>query len=159
MDHRLRQVLLAVDCPDGWEAPECYTTDFNSAWTRIVDIKSRLAAELGIDLDIDEEVQDASFITELYLLVPGARSTHSTVFIYELCIRFSAFGNLFTIFAESGVPDARRFDLVRIRNVVEDKGFFYVEPVELHSPYDGANEAIREDPTGQTWWTRYFDYL
>jgi hypothetical protein len=155
-----RELLLSVDCPEGWEEPQTYLLDYDGIWRDIRELKVQIEDIIGQPLTIDEWVQDASFITDLYILSPSARrGSNVTVLIFDFCIRFSAFGELFTIFATGQKLDRERFQVPEIVGVVEAKGFRYVNAEELHEPYDGKNLAMREDPTRYTWWLRYFDYV
>lgn len=154
-----RSLLLAADCPRGQERPETYPFDPDAAWRDIEAARERLEAVIGETLEVDRQVQDASFLADLYVLSPAARVNEWTMALYfDLCVRFSAFGRLFTVFTHAGRLNDARFDLARIVETVRERGFHYVPAGELREPYDGANEALRGDP-GISWWTRYFDYL
>jgi hypothetical protein len=87
---------------------------------------------------IDDTVQDANHC--------------ATISIADLEIRFSCYGNLFTVNLLEEIPDTFS---ARIVPVVEASGYVYVSEDELYQPYSGSNERY----IGKTWWDRFFDYM
>ncbi len=119
---------------------------------RIREIKPRLEEIIGLPLDIDQNVQDASFFTELSFSKPSERSNYVDIIIG---IRFSAFGNLFTVWSSGSSEPLDPAKLKRIIDTIEQYGLKYVDAESLAEPYTGANEVFK----GETWWIRFFDYV
>ena len=159
MKSSTKKLLLEVDCAKGWEDPETYRLDYDAIWSDIYELQTQLEAVVGEPFNIDEYVQDASFITDLYIDPQPSEAHGGHMLVRNLAIRFSAFGRLYTIMASEKWLQESGVELDRIINEVESKGFQYVEADELEEPYDGKNEEMQRNATSYTWWLRYFDYL
>lgn len=74
----------------------------------------------------------------------------------EFAIRFSNFGQLFTVYScLDPIPD--RYDVPSILKFIQQHGWRYVPADELDVPYDGVNDVLKQARI--TWWIRFFDYL
>ncbi len=107
---------------------------------------------LRCDLHLDKDVQDASFLADLGVLVQQTTETGSTYFSYDICYRFSWFSKLFTIYGNRW----EEYEIEKARGLLHDHGFSYVSEEDLQAPYDGLNQPYEK---GLTWWARFFDYL
>lgn len=76
----------------------------------------------------------------------------------QLCsgVRFSCFGNLFTIWRSSPSEKLTQQKVEAIVEAVEANGFVYVDEASLNEPYSGTNKYLQYL---DSWWHRYFDYL
>ncbi|MFT7640988.1 MAG: hypothetical protein ACI9G1_002732 [Pirellulaceae bacterium] len=157
MDSKTRQLLLDADCVGQWEEP------LGGPLTSLKEVEEllpRIEAIVGYSLEIDENVQDASFLTEIGLLSSPETGPDSQTMFFVFILRFSNFGRLVSF---GGCQWEERFDELRLGEVVElleTSGFNYIPPGQLDEPYDGINGArnpVDDEPL--SWWTRFFDYL
>jgi len=146
VNETIRDLLIAVDTTG--EPPSYgWTAEFD----RVRAVQSALERIAGRRFDLDENVQDATFFTELAIHVPGREAGWiDTVF----AIRFSAFGRLFTNWSHGPerLPEAVEAELIR---TVEAAGFRFVPPAAANELYTGRYPGWH----GMTWWSRFFDYL
>lgn len=148
------KLLESVDDAQACESPSNF--DWQESISRVRALKSRLEFIVGHEFVMDENVQDASFFTDL--AISGQEhyvSGIGKVIGSRIVIRFSCFGNLFTIFATS---DGEKLDESIVDGIIAEvqrHGFIYVEANVLEETYSGINPHLE----GQTWWVRYFDYL
>jgi hypothetical protein len=68
-----------------------------------------------------------------------------------LAVRFSSFGNLFTVWSNTTLP---KLTIESVVSLLESSGFLYVLPECLDEPYTGQNAVF----LGQPWRVRFFDY-
>lgn len=160
MDPKLRQILLAADDPLRCEAPSSPETSFEDQHASILTIQQELLSQQGLRFDLDGCVQDASFFDELFILMPeeqdNRRRYGGFVRSMEFAIRFSNFGQLFTIHScLDPIPD--RYDVPSIIELIQKHDWRYVPADELEVPYDGINDHLKQARI--TWWIRFFDYL
>lgn len=155
MDTNLKKKLLDADVAGHWEYPPDWK--WPECMAKIEAVRPLLAEVVG-KLDMDQNVQDASFTTDLFVLEEGARDpvTNSVAHVYKLAIRFSNFGNLVTIFTNSVRRTLSDYPVARLETILKEHGFDPVPADQLNVPYDGKNVPFEN---GLTWWTRYFDYL
>ena len=159
MDRKTQEILIAADRFQEWEFPSDDKTDL---WPIVDALVPKLEALTGHSLDVDRNVQDASFLTDVGLLDYRFynRATSSGTIFYVFSFRFSNFGRLFTLW---GGEWEKRFDelgLGECLDLIRSHGFVYVAADELDAPYDGvngANKPISGRPL--SWWIRYFDYI
>ena len=155
MDPRLRELLLSVDDANAYEAPEGF--DGHTEMDRGRALKPELEAILSRPLDLDDQVQDASFFTALSTrdyeeVMLGSTRGHALLVVF----RFSCFGNLVTCSTSAIGKDAvgaARIDAAR--ELISQRGYNFVDADQLDEPYDGLNQGLK----GETWWIRFFDYL
>jgi hypothetical protein len=131
-------ILAAADHPTEWEAPPDFDWEMEMAGVRA--LKPELERLLGIELAMDQFVQDASFLTEL--------STPTWN------IRFSRFGRLFTLWRQKGAASASLLDCERVIAHLQAQHRVYVDVRHLLQPYKGA----QEQGARLNWWDRFFDY-
>lgn len=148
------QLLESADDPQACECPPRF--DLRGSMSRVRALKARLESLFGHTFTMDESVQDASFFADLTIAggeryVPGAGKVAGS----KIVIRFSCFGDLFTVYSTS---EDERLEQVVVTGIVDEvrrHGFVYVEADGLEETYTGVNPHLR----GQSWWVRYFDYL
>jgi len=156
MERAVRALLEAADDAEGFEVPanDWEAFPYKVYEQEILEIQHRLHDDLGLVLQRDGNVQDASFLDDLRILssVPDQPNT----FVVPLCIRFSNFGKLFTVWSSlDSIPS--EYPLADIVVRVEGFGWRYVPVEELDEPYDGRNERLRGANT--SWWARFFDWV
>lgn len=141
--------LVAADDPVDAEFPHGF--DHSAEMVRVAVLRKPLEEICGYSLELDTAVQDASFFTELYARDPVPRQHPAAGQVVEtfLAVRFSSFGQFFTIWGCSSERPITNELRMRVAEFVSHHGFLYVPPdlLELSHPEFG------------TWWTRYFDYL
>jgi hypothetical protein len=148
------KLLESVDDPQACEHPSQF--DWHGSMSRVRALKSRLESITGHTFIMDENVQDASFFTDLAIL-SGERyfSGIGTAVGSRIVIRFSCFGNLFTVYSTLEDEKLEESIVQDIIAEVQRHGFVYIEADGLEEKYTGVNPHLK----GQSWWTRYFDYL
>ena len=149
---------MRADRRNEWECP----SDGDNPWPDIESLVPLLEAATCRTLDIDTNVQDASFLTDIGLLSDQYydRSTRTGVIYYIFAFRFSNFGRLFTLHGGECDERSGEFRLHDCIDLIVGKGFHYVIADALQAPYDGVNgneNPISGEPL--TWWTRFFDYI
>lgn len=147
-------ILLDADDALYLEAP--FGFDWHREMARVKGLKPSLEKLLNHELVLDEWVQDASFFAELHWLEPDNAPNE---YFYVIQIRFSAFGNLFTIWENH---ETRRISPNLIEQVIQlvgQQGFRYVDFDELDEPYTGKNGLFKKAGHETVWYVRFFDYL
>jgi hypothetical protein len=157
VDKLVRGVLELSDDSKGSEFPEGSSRTSDQATTSVRRIHETLKVELGVSMELDDRIEDASFHAELTVLHPEPfHLAGGTVYAPEIAIRFSNFGKLYSI--TSSMPELlARYPLEKIRALIESHGWIYVPADQLDEVYDGKNAALRNGVN--TWWIRFFDYL
>lgn len=150
MDPRTRQLLLDADDPVASECPEGF--DWTTAMARVGALVPALEATVGRPLTIDNNVQDASFFTDVACHREVSHPGMGRVLEWVIAVRFSCFGNLFTVVCAADVAPSV---VDRVIAVVSGAGFVHVPASELSEPYTGPHPSFRTT----TWWIRFFDYL
>ena len=148
--------LLEADDESGFYCPweGSSTNPLREMSESITRIRDEIQNQLGLNLEIDGNVQDASFHEELRVLNPASYlSGRVTAIICDLGIRFSNFGRLYTIF--SATESLEKYPVDGIKGIVDKEGWFFVDPYELEATYYGKNKRMH----GVSWWISYFDYL
>ena len=155
MDATKLQLLEMTDDLVACEYPVNF--DFRVSMQRVKALKPKLDAIAGKTFEIDENVQDASFFTELAIFEEADFSSNTGKIIYTvLGIRFSSFGNLFTIWSNSVTEKLKQSKVDEIIAETERHGFVFVEVEALDEPYTGKHLHLSHL---ENWWLRYFDYL
>ncbi|WP_431167709.1 hypothetical protein [Tenacibaculum halocynthiae] len=156
MRPEIHNILISADEKDNWEYPKKFRWD--KRIKLIQEFKNDFESVFKIELDIDKNVQDASFTTDLGLLDEKLydRKTGTGALRYIFSFRFSNFGNLFTILNMPEKNDEYYTEILTCRKIIEDSQFVFIDLSELDEIYDGVNEPYEN---GLTWWTRFFDYL
>jgi hypothetical protein len=150
MDAKMLLLLQSADDPERCEQPSGF--NWRAAMNRVELIVPELEQIIGRPLDLDTAVQDASFFTEISLRQPAAKAGYIDALI---AVRFSAFGDLFTVWTSCPEDPLPKAVVQRVILSVEGHGFRYVNEDSLAEPYSGANPVF----AGQTWGYRYFEYL
>lgn len=147
------KLLESADHKTACEFPPEF--DYRASMKRVEELKPKLDTILGRSLELDKNVQDASFFTELSILEPPTAGLN----IYQcvLGIRFSSFGNLFTVWSTS---IAEKVDEAKVAGVIaetEAAGFIYIDAETLEEKYTGKNQYLAGNI--ENWRERFFDYL
>ena len=159
MDSTTHEILTAADRLDEWEFPADDNVDL---WPVVDSLVPELEAVTRHKLDVDRNVQDASFMTDVGLLDDryNDRTTGAGAIYYVFSFRFSNFGRLFTLHGGEWEQRFNELNLDRCVSLIRSRGFVYVAADDLDTAYDGINGA--DNPisgTALTWWIRFFDYI
>jgi len=129
--------------------------NYRASMRRVEDLKPKLDTILGRSLQLDKNVQDASFFTELSIL----ESPKNGMNIYHcvLGVRFSSFGNLFTVWSNSIVEKINEARVAKVIAETEEAGFIYIDTETLEQRYTGKNQYLAGNI--ENWRERFFDYL
>jgi len=128
--------------------------NYRTSTKQVEDIKPKLDAIAGEPFELDLNVQDASFFTELHILEPANYGVN--MYYYVLGIRFSSFGNFFTVWSNS---ISEKIDISKIAEIIsetEAAGFVFIDAETLEQKYTGKNRHLANL---DNWRLRYFDYL
>lgn len=157
MKPETKRILLSADEKGHWEFPP--RSAVGTTMEEIDAMLPELESVFGLKLDVDRNVQDASFITDVGYLDDRYfdREKGSGALSYLFCFRFSNFGKLFTLFGsdlDEGSDTSAK--VATAKQYIDSQGFVFVDADELEEIYDGKNEPF----DGKlTWWIRFFDYL
>ena len=123
-------------------------------------LKPELEQLLNLTLGLDGSIQDATFFTGLY-------SEDG-----ELYVRFSCFGNLFTVWEDSPKWPLSPIVLRQAIELIQTHGFTHIGYDDLGELYSGQNPyfhrhgahwACLKDGVlcdeSASWWHRFFDYI
>jgi len=156
MNSELHKYLVEVDELGNWEFPKdgCWDTPFKE----IKAVKENIENIIGSSLDLDSNVQDASFLTDLGILDERYQEWEKGIitYTYLFSFRFSNFGSMFTVYGSEWPQCGTKYHLSEAIEFLESKNYKYIPKLELSELYDGVNKPYEQ---GLTWWTRYFDYL
>ena len=148
------KILIEADDETGIEAPADGMRPWDEMHGSVTRIRDKIRDRLGLELEVDGNVQDASYHEELRVLAPESYvSEQVTAFVYDLGIRFSNFGRLYTIFGATGA--LKKYPVEEIKGIVYEEGWFFVDPADLQATYYGKNKRLH----GISWWDRFFDYV
>ena len=156
MNKEIHDYLISVDEIGNWEFPKGGRWDI--PFNEVMSIKPDLEIISGVTLDIDKNVQDASFLTDIGLLDDRYydREKGSGALSYLFSIRFSNFGRMFTLIGSEWPENEKKYNLSKVIEYLQERDYKYIPEAELDEPYDGINEPFEPN---LTWWIRYFDYL
>ena len=156
MDQTIHDYLKSVDVEGHWEYPP--DMSYVCTFENLNRLKEKLEKLASFSLDIDENVQDASFITDIGILNENYydRKSRSGAIVYHFAFRFSNFGNMFTLILSEDFGVEEKYNLKECTSYLISCGLKYIPASELHVDYDGLNKPHKK---GFTWWVRYFDYL
>lgn len=154
----MSDILALADDSDGFEVPNNDWSNF--PWKElqrdVSAIHEEIEQNLGVNLQRDNSVQDASFFEELRVLNPSSYLSKGVIrLIPDIAIRFSNFGRLYTIY--SATESLADYPVEGMRTIIDSHGWHFVSLTDLEKPYDGKNIKLREAKI--TWWVRFFDYL
>ena len=150
MTPELHQILIQNDVQGEWEYPP--GANWSEEIARVKKLTPELEEILESSLRLDDGVQDASFFADLGILAKQKNPNGTVYLCYLICIRFSWFGGMFSIYGKN----AEKYDTSKIIQVLNRHGYTYVQACELDTAYDGINIPYESN---LTWWVRYFDYL
>jgi hypothetical protein len=159
MDKDTHDILVDADRLNEWEFP---SDSIDDLWADIEALLPMLESITCRKLDVDRNVQDASFLTDIGLLSDRYydRKKRAGVIYYMFSFRFSNFGRLFTLHGGESGERYQEFHLSECIDLIKSRGFVYIRADDLDSPYDGINGSdnpISGSPL--TWWIRFFDYI
>jgi hypothetical protein len=147
------KLLEVADHETACEFPPGF--NHRASMKRVEDLKPKLNAIIGRPLELDLHVQDASFFTDLAILEPPNDGVN--VYHYVLGIRFSSFGNFFTVWSNSVSEKIEDAKIAQVIAETEAAGFIYVDAETLEQKYTGKNQYLVGEI--ENWWSRFFDYL
>lgn len=151
----VEDLIDADDADDfaGGYAPPNF--DYEAALARIRPLQSELERLTGLSFQLDG-AQDATFFADLSARDPVPRKLNSHLIIETfVAVRFSAFGNLFTIWSTSSMRPLTDEERFRIAELVSSVNFLYA-PVELlELPYCGVQFSKHGT---RDWWQHFFEY-
>ncbi|MBD2102670.1 hypothetical protein [Leptolyngbya sp. FACHB-261] len=155
MDKATLNLLNAADDPQESEAPKGF--DYVKEIEAVERIKPELERIVGRLFVLDENVQDASFFTELSIRQSELEymAGIGNVILTVLAIRFSAFGKLFTVWSNSTKEKVNRNLIDEVVATLQDHGYVYVDADALQESYTGSHTDFKDT----TWWLRFFDYI
>jgi hypothetical protein len=145
--------LLAHDSQTEWEAPKNF--DYEEAMAEVRSLGPDLAAISGHSLKLDDQIQDASFFADWIAYEDTPRpcpGVSSGAICTILCIRFSAFGRMYSIWGNSDlfpINDETRHGII---DHLACRDFVFVPDTLLDLPYHRTEIA-------PDWQIRYFNYL
>lgn len=159
MDARTLQLLLDADDRHNVEAPD--TFDYQHELARVRALQPIVEQAVGQQFELDTNVQDASFFTELVIREQDAQyhPMLGQAFYTIFAVRFSAFGNLFTVWGNSPTNQVNKELISKVISIAQEHGFVYIDAVSLDEPYSGESTTFMEDVRVPTWWGRFFDCL
>jgi len=145
--------LIDADTFGNEEAPPHFDRD--EALARIAPLQQELGRLTGLSFEV-REAQDATFFAELDAYDPNPKTLHGTSCIETYVgVRFSAFGNLFTIWSTSSTRPLADEERLKIAAVVSNAGFLYAPLELLKLPYSGVKFSQQG---AQDWWYHFFEY-
>ena len=159
MDASTRAILIKSDRLGQWEFPSDADGDI---WGMIESLLPSVESVVGRSLDLDRNVQDASFLTDIGLLDDRYYDRKRGVgcIRYVCAFRFSNFGRMFTLHGEQWRHVFDKYRLGEAIELIRSNGFVYVPADQLEAPYDGVNSSNNPiDGSSLTWWIRFFDYI
>ena len=152
---RIATVEDLIDADDfaGGYAPPNF--DYEAALARIRPFQSELERLTGLAFQLDG-AQDATFFADISARDPVPRNLNGNQIIETfVAVRFSAFGNLFTIWSTSSTRPLTDEERRGVAELVSAAGFLYA-PVELlQLPYSGVQFSQHDI---QDWWQHFFEY-
>jgi hypothetical protein len=155
MNNYYRTLILA-DEENQWEVSSVIS--MITVLDDIKHLKTEMDSLFATNLDIDLDVQDASFFTDIGLLDDKHynRETRNGALIYKYHFRFSNFGKLYTIINNCPEDTTLTKKIELTKQLLSTHKFCFI-PVEiLNTTYNGKNKLPYKD---FTWWHRYFDYV
>jgi hypothetical protein len=152
MDARIHDLLVKFDSTTEIE----YSADFDwaDAMQRVRSLQPRLEAILGERLRLDDQIQDATYCADLFVLDEEMNVEGMRFLISRIYISFSNFGDLATI--AIGAKHLDRYPLSALSTALEEHGFVPIPAEALDEPYDGKLDRRYGWPA--TWRDRYFNY-
>ena len=157
MKRNIIKLLKATDDPENCEHPRDF--DWEAAMARVIELKPDLDRIVGRPFEINERIFNASYFAELVIKEPKPIKVFDLgeVTLKVVCLRFSCFGNLFTVLEESLTGILSRSVIKDLIATTEARGFVYIdEEILLKEPYTGCNKELRDLAS---WWDRYFEYI
>ncbi len=150
----LIRMLEAADDPENCEHPRDF--DRYAAIERVIDLQSDLEKIVGWPFELEDRIFDVSYFAELDIKEPAPTKVLDLgeVTFRIVRLRFSCFGNFFTILEESLTGKLTQSVIKGLIAAAENHGFVYVdEEILLEEPYTGCNKEF------YSWWERYFDLV
>lgn len=157
MKKNIIKLLEAADDPVNCEYPRYF--DWAAAMNRVIELKSDLDRIVGRPFEINDRICNASYFAELSIKEPRPIQVLNLgeVTLKVVCLRFSCFGNFFTISEESLTETLSQSVLKDIIEAAEARGLVYIdEDILINEPYTGCNKELRNL---SSWWERYFEYI
>jgi hypothetical protein len=157
MKKEIIRMLEDADDPENCEYPRDF--DRYTVIDSVIDLKYDLERIAGRPFDLENRILDASYFAELEIrdATPTKVLDLGEVTVRVVRLRFSCFGQFFTILEESLTDRLSRSIIRDLIAAAGDHGFVYIdEGVLLEEPYTGCNKELKDL---SSWWERYFDYI
>lgn len=156
MDADTLRLLLELDAryPDQYEAPE--EMDWRAMEARVDALRPLVEQLTGHSFEVSLR-QDASFYGDL---TSQYRREDGNEILTLLAVRFSNFGDLFTVWS-IGARELPADVVAQVIELTRDHGFVYVAYEALRAPYTGVVEGFKDltKVSVSNWFTRFFDHL
>jgi len=138
-DGEYQNLLDQHDHPEHWDFPPGF--DYESELSSFRRAAAAIAARVPEPVEVDDDVQDASF--HGLLRIGGEAGS----------LRFSNFGRMAAFASEEGVG-APLWKMVE--EVLSARDYVLIPHRLVAGPYTGKNKGV----TGiKSWWVRYFDWV
>ena len=157
MKRDIIKLLKAADDPENCEYPRDFY--LRAAMASVIELKYDLDRIVGRPFEIEDRIFDASYFAELEIKEPSPIKVLDLgeVTLRVVCLRFSCFGNFFTILEESLIEKLSRSVIKEIIAAAEVYGFVFIdEKILIEEPYTGCNKELEDLGS---WWERYFEYI
>ena len=145
MKRDIIKLLKAADDPENCEYPQDF--DLSAAIARVIELKYDLDRIVGRPFEIEDRIFDASYFAELEIKEPSPTKVLDLgeVTLRVVRLRFSCFGNFFTILEESLIEKLSRSVIKEIIESAEVHGFVYIdEEILIEEPYTGCNKELED---------------
>ena len=157
MKRDIIKLMKAADDPENCEYPRDF--DFRAAMASVIELKYDLDRIVDRPFEIEDRIFDASYFAELEIKEPSPIKVLDLgeVTLRVVRLRFSCFGNFFTILEESLIEKLSRSVIKEIIAAAEVHGFVYIdEEILIEEPYTGCNKELEDLGS---WWESYFKYI
>jgi hypothetical protein len=153
MDPKLLSILKAYDKPEYKKYPPP-DFDYKQMLERVKELKPTIKKIVGRSFVLRDYFKyPTTFFADLSIEELQTADTGQTYIHTILGIRFSCFGNLFTIWSTSSEPlEANK--IKALVEAVKTHGFVYIDMDSLNEPYYAENHRL-----SGTWWDQYFELL
>ncbi len=161
MSPETHRFLMKLDAKDHWERPPNFShSDYKSWVKRIKNVQETLETIVGEEMNFHQGQDTTTLATcEVQRLRQklryGKEEIQRNWWIALYGVSYSYFVGLATVY--SLLPDEADFEVLeKIKNAVEEAGFFVVSYSDLQEIYDGVHSD--QIPGTMNWYERYFGY-
>ena len=157
MKKEIIKLLEAADDPKNCECPRGFNR--NASLHRVINLQNDLEKIVGQPFELNDRICDASYFAELDIKESKAIKVLDLgeVTFRIVRLRFSCFGNFFTVLEESLLHKLDASVIKDIIAVSKSHDFVYIdEDILLEESYTGCNKELEYI---DSWWERYFDLM